>query len=118
MTGFAIVAAFMPFYCMAAVHERWLGMGPLPNAPIVEYLARSTSVFYALHGVLMFIVSTDLRRFAPILSFIVYSGILCGAGLLFMDCSIGMPRSWTIGEGPFVMAISLVMLALKKKAGV
>ena len=45
----AIFAVFMPYSWMKAVHG-WLGMGTLPNDPIVGYLARSTSIFYALLG--------------------------------------------------------------------
>jgi hypothetical protein len=48
---FALVAVFMPMSWMAATH-RWLGLGEMPTAPVVEYLARSVSAFYALFGAL------------------------------------------------------------------
>ena len=36
---FALVAVFMPSSWMASTH-RWLGLGEMPTAPVVEYLAR------------------------------------------------------------------------------
>ena len=36
---FALVAVFMPVSWMAATHH-WLGLGEVPTAPVVEYLAR------------------------------------------------------------------------------
>ena len=46
---FALVAVFMPLSWMAATH-RWLGLGEMPTGPVVEYLARSLSAFYAFLG--------------------------------------------------------------------
>ena len=46
---FALVPVFMPFSWMVATH-RWLGLGEMPTAPVVEYLARSISAFYAFFG--------------------------------------------------------------------
>ena len=37
---------------MAACHEA-MGLGPFPDAPIVEYLARSVSAYYAMLGGLL-----------------------------------------------------------------
>ena len=47
---FALVPVVMPLSWMAATH-RWPGLGGMPTGPIVEYLARSLSAFYALIGV-------------------------------------------------------------------
>ena len=56
---FALVAVFMPFSWMAATH-RWLGLGEMPTGPVVEYLARSLSAFYAVMGALCLVVAADL----------------------------------------------------------
>src|SRR6516164_8620568 len=48
---FALVPVFVPVSWMAATH-RWLGLGEIPIAPVVEYLARSLSAFYAVFGAL------------------------------------------------------------------
>ena|SRR5439155_5936070 len=41
VTAIALVPFVMPRSWMAMVHE-WLGMGVLPDKPVVEYLARTT----------------------------------------------------------------------------
>jgi hypothetical protein len=48
---FGLDAVFVPLSWMDATH-RWLGLGEMPTAPVVEYLARSVSAFYAVLGAL------------------------------------------------------------------
>ena len=62
----ALVFVVAPYSWMDAIH-RWLGLGILPSEPVVSYLARSTSAFYALQGGLVWVVSFDLRRHRPVL---------------------------------------------------
>jgi hypothetical protein len=99
----AIVPAIMPFSWMMAIH-RQLGMGELPQGPIVGYLTRSLSAIYALHGALLLFLSFDVRRFLPVVKCIVLLCIALGAGLLLLDIAVGMPPGWIIGEGPFLIA--------------
>jgi len=117
VTGLALFAVFMPRHCMATTHE-WLGVGKFPDGPIVEYLARSLSAFYAMHGGLMWLISTDPRRCAPLLTYVAWTTTVFGAGLLAIDSLAGLPLQWTAMEGPFVVVLGLVMLFLKTKARV
>jgi len=66
---FALVAVFMPGSWMAATHC-WLGLGEMPTGPVVEYLARSVSAFYALFGALCLVVASDLERYRPLVRFL------------------------------------------------
>jgi hypothetical protein len=100
----ALAAVVMPHSSMDAIH-RWLGMGPLPPEPIVGYLARSVSAFYALFGALLWMLSFDLQRHRPTLRFLGLATIALGAMLVGIDWVEGLPRFWRIGEGPFVMLI-------------
>jgi hypothetical protein len=61
---FALVAVFMPVSWMTATH-RCLGLGEMPTAPVVEYLARSLSAFHAIMGALCLVPATDLERYRP-----------------------------------------------------
>src|SRR5207248_57622 len=61
----ALVPVFMPFAWMAAT-RRWLGLGEMPAAPAVEYLARSASALYALIGALCLLLAADLDRYRPL----------------------------------------------------
>ena len=49
----AVPFVLLPVAWMDAVHDRGLGLGPLPRGPVVEYMARSLSVLYAGHGALV-----------------------------------------------------------------
>jgi hypothetical protein len=110
----AIVAVFMPRVWMAMCHE-WLGLGPLPDGPVVEYLARSTSMFYALFGGVLWILSGDVCRHARVIMGVGGAIFGCGAVLLTIDLRAGLPGWWVAMEGPFVMLMGLVYLGLAVK---
>lgn len=96
-SGFAVLAVFLPESTMAGIH-RWLGLGELPGGPIVGYLARSTSAFYALLGGLLWVLSFDVRRYRPALIYLGSSFLVFGIALLFIDWHEGLPAWWTIWE--------------------
>ena len=66
---FALVAVFMPVSWLVAAH-RWLGLGEMPTSPVVEYLARSLSAFYALLGALCLVVASGLYQYLPLVRFL------------------------------------------------
>ncbi|MHC4251397.1 MAG: hypothetical protein ACYS9X_19940 [Planctomycetota bacterium] len=109
----AIVAVFMPYSWMDAIH-RQLGMGELPSAPIVGYLARSTSAFYAILGGLLWFVSADLRRYRALLGYIGAALACFGAVWIGVDVVEGMPSFWTFQEGPIVVAMGSAILVLRR----
>lgn len=104
----------MPFEWMDSTH-RWLGMGELPRAPIVGYLARSVSGLYAFHGAFLLFVSLDVRRYLPLIRFVGLVGIFMGAILVGLDLASGMPVWWTTVEGPFVIVLSGIVLVLANR---
>jgi hypothetical protein len=110
----ALVPAVMPFAWMDAIHRR-LGLGPLPDAPIVGYLTRSVSAFYALHGVLVFFFSLDVRRYLPVVKCLAAVCILFGAGMLVLDIVVGLPLPWVLGEGPSIIILGSVLLWLARR---
>src|SRR5258705_7590942 len=95
--AFAIVPFLMPAKWMAAVHE-WLGMGVLPDKPIVDYLARYASAFSAFYGFLLLLLMRDVRRYAPVITFQAIAIIvLSGLGAIFA-WRAGMPAWWIIAD--------------------
>jgi hypothetical protein len=95
---FALVAVFMPVSWMVAAH-RWLGLGEMPTSPVVEYLARSLSAFYALLGALCLVVASDLERYRPLVRFLAAAVVLMGVVFTGVDLAAGMPLWWTAFEG-------------------
>jgi hypothetical protein len=112
----AVIPAVMPFEWMKEIHRR-LGMGELPEGPIVGYLTRSLSAMYAMHGALLFFVSLDVRRYRPVVQCVAVLCLAFGAGMLVLDQAVGMPRFWLLGEGPFVMALGAAILWLSAACG-
>jgi len=113
---FAAPCALMPYSWMDAIHQR-LGMGKLPAEPVVGYLARSTSAFYAVLGGLFWVLSSDLRRYRPALGYLAVAIILVGVMLLCTDFLEGMPLWWSLMEGPFNIGFGAAVLVLSFRVG-
>src|SRR6266487_6162614 len=96
---FALVPVVMPWSWMAATH-RWLGLGEMPTAPVVEYLARSLSAFYAVMGALCLVMAADLERYRPLVRFLGVAFALMSVAPLGVDLAAGMPWWWSASEGP------------------
>ena len=89
-----------------------LGMGELPDGPIIGYLTRSLAVMYAMHGAVLFFVSFDVRRFLPVVRFMAVLTVLCGPWLIALDVVVGMPVFWIVAEGPSLFILYCVVLWL------
>lgn len=116
LAAFAIV---MPTAWMEGIHAR-LGLGELPQAPIVEYLTRSLSALYAMHGALLLIIATDVRRYRPLVVWAALSSAGFGAIVLAIDLHAGLPTWWVLIEGPPLLGLGLLLgwlsLAIKEAA--
>jgi len=108
----ALAAVVVPASWIASAHGR-LGLGELPNEPIVFYLARSASAVYALHGAIVFFVSFDVRRYDPLIRFLSLAAIFHGALIVAIDAASSMPAWWTIIEGPCFAATGVAVLAVR-----
>ena len=108
----ALVAVVAPTPWLAWGHA-WAGLGEFPDAPIVAYLARSSSALYAFHGALILFLSTDVRRYGPLVSFLALGGIVHGMIIVGIDWMAGMPAWWTRMEGATFAAGGVVVLLLR-----
>jgi len=104
----------VPHSWMESIHAS-LGMGQLPDEPVVGYLARSTSAFYAIVGGLFWVVSFDLERHRRVLIYLGAATTCLGVVLFLVDWAEGLPRLWAIWEGPFVVAFGIVLLVLSRR---
>ncbi len=110
---FALVFVVAPYSWLDSIHS-YLGMGQLPDKPVVGYLARSTSALYAILGGLFWTVSCDLERHRLVLRYLGAAITLFGAALLVIDWWEGLPFLWKVWEGPFLMAFGLAILFLSR----
>ena len=114
----ALAAVVAPHAWIAASHE-WLGLGPFPVQPIVEYLARCTSVWYASYGLLLWFISCDVERYARLILFLSCVLIVQGIVIVGIDLAAGMPGWWTTFEGPCCSGLGAILLILQgKESGV
>ena len=113
----ALIPVVMPFAWMKEEIYRALGMGKLPEGPIMGYLTRSLSAMYVMHGALVFFVSLDIRRYLPVVKCLAVLALIFGSGMLVLDIMV-MPPSWTTGEGPFIIVLGGVMFWLAGQASV
>lgn len=93
----AFIAVVMPRSWMEVSHE-WLGMGQMPDGPLIMFLIRQASYTYGAHGILMWALSLDVDRFRPI---IILTGItfLVAAPVFFLiDYTYRMPLWWTLSD--------------------
>jgi hypothetical protein len=94
--------------------HRWLEMGEMPAAPIVEYLARSLSAFYALLGALLLLMASDIERYRLVVRFLAVTGVLMKAAFTWVDYAAGMPWWWTASEGPTGIAMWALVYSLAR----
>jgi hypothetical protein len=110
----ALVAVFMPQHWMDVGHK-FLGLGPIPDEPIVGYLARSASALYALHGAIVLFMSFDVERHERLIRFMALAALIHGAVIFGIDFSERLPALWRYGEGPAFAVTGLAVLWLLRK---
>ncbi|MCK5145127.1 hypothetical protein KAR48_00130 [bacterium] len=98
MSFLALFFVFVPFEWMTKLHEL-AGLGLMPAEPIVEYLARSTSIFYAFLGVIKLLAATDVHKYRSLV--LAISGFMLIFGMLFIviDYLAGLGVVWALAEG-------------------
>lgn len=109
--GLAIVAVVMPTSWMVAGAE-WADVAPFPDSVLTQYLARSASALYAMFGVLVLYIARDVRRHLDLIVVVGRLTIALGVLLTAIDFGIGMPASWSWGEGPPTVLVGWAFLWL------
>ncbi len=113
----AVAGVVMPPQWMDWLH-RQLELGPLPQAPIVDYLARITSAAYAAIGGLMLLASADLRRFRPFVTYsLVAPAVMAVTVWVAINFTAPAMRWWLLGDVVSAGLFCVVGLALQRRAG-
>lgn len=97
----AFLAVIMPHDWMASIHQR-IGLGELPDLPMVAYLSRSLSLFYAWLGLLVFRASFDVDHHLPWIRFFAITGLVVAVVQTVIDLFAPVPVWWLIAEGGFL----------------
>ena len=88
----------------------------MPTGPVVEYLARSLSAFYAVMGALCLVLASDLERYRPLVRFLGAAFALMSLVLLGVDLAAGMPWWWSASEGPGGVVFGALLFVLARPA--
>lgn len=113
----ATFAIFLPVDLMASIHDR-LGLDEFPDRPIVIYLARSTSMLYAVHGLVILWVAIHFERYWDFVPVIGGLHAAMGVIILYVDINAGMPWYWTAAEGGPIAAAGCLIVWMWQKANV
>jgi len=93
----AFFAVIMPRSWMEISHE-WLGLGQMPHGSVLMFLIRQASYTYGMHGISLWILARDVKRFRPLIILNGISYLLAAAVFWAIDYTSGMPLWWAIGD--------------------
>jgi hypothetical protein len=111
----AAPCALLPFAWMEAIHREKLGLGSLPDVAITQYMARSLSLAYALHGAVILGVTFDWTRYRPLVPLLARLHIAFGFAMICVDLSTGMPWWWAVSEGPTIVGFAILILTVNRR---
>ncbi len=114
MAATAVVPMVMPFAWMQRANDA-LGLAPLVDTPLAQYLTRSLSAVYTLLGVLTIYIARDVRRYRRLIVLIGWLTGALGLALAAIDFAVGMPASWSWGEGPPTVLCATAMVWLGRR---
>lgn len=109
----AFIAVVMPRSWMEVSHV-WLGLGEMPEGAVLMFLIRQASYAYGMHGISLWLLATDVKRFRP---FVILNGIsflLAGPVFVLIDYTAGTPMWWTLTDGPACGLFGAAMLWLSR----
>ena len=109
----ALTAVALPHSLMSDIHAE-MGLGVLPESPIVSYLTRTLSALYATYGPLYLFLVRDIPRYIDVIRFLAWTKVVFGVFLLLVDLTVGMPAFWTVCEGPLIVLLSAATIAVAR----
>ncbi len=89
-----------------------LGLGDLPDIPLMGYLTRSQPMLYGMTGVFTLIFASDINRYRVCVACWALCSVVTGGCLLAISWYEQMPGSWICFESPYLIPLGLTMLVL------
>ena len=93
----AFIAVVMPRSWMEIAHT-WLGMGDMPQGPLVMFMIRQASYVYGMHGLSLWVIASNVERFRLLVIFNGISFLIAAPVFFLIDQASGMPLWWTLGD--------------------
>jgi hypothetical protein len=93
----AFFAVIMPRTWMEVAHV-WLGLGQMPDGPIIMFMIRQASYTYGMHGISLWVISLNVDRFRLLVVLNGIAFLVAGPVFFLIDYTAGMPLWWTMGD--------------------
>ncbi|MDX6611859.1 MAG: hypothetical protein QOD75_1045 [Blastocatellia bacterium] len=110
----AFIAVIMPRSWMEISHA-WLGLGRMPEGSVLMFLIRQASYTYGMHGVSLWVISTNVKRFRPLILLNGISYLLAWPVFFTIDYSAGMPMWWALGDSTACGLIGVALLVCQNR---
>jgi hypothetical protein len=107
----AFFAVVMPREWMEATHS-WLGLGEMPDGPVINFVIREASYVYGMHGVTLWILASDVVRYRPLVIFTGIGYVVAGPVFFLIDWTSQTPWFWTVLDSVSCFTLGAVILGL------
>ena len=107
----AFIAVVMPRSWMETSHA-WLGLGQMPDGPLLMFMIRQASYTYGVHGLSLWLIASDVKRFRP---FVIFNGgafLVAAPVFLLIDLTSGMPLWWALSDPASCGLFGIALLSL------
>jgi hypothetical protein len=111
----AVIPIFFPTELMVEMHERF-GLGQLSRDRITEYLTRSASACYAMHGAVLLLLASDVRRYRMLIDGLYLVHFAFAMTMLGIDLYAGMPGWWTLAEVGTISVVAIIIFGTNQLA--
>ena len=93
----AFISVVMPRSWMEVSHA-WLGLGEMPDGPIIMFMIRQASYVYGMHGISLWVLASNVERFRPLIILNGISFLLAAPVFFAIDYTAAMPLWWTVAD--------------------
>jgi len=107
----AFFSVVMPRSWMEIAHA-WVGLGQMPDGPIIMFMIRQASYTYGVHGLSLWVIASNVERFRTLVIFNGFAYLLAAPVFFLIDYTSGMPFWWTLGDllGCGCLGVALLFL--------
>lgn len=109
----AFFAVIMPRSWMEVSHA-WLGLGQMPDGPLIMFMIRQASYTYGMHGISLWVLASDVARFRTLVLLNGIAYLLAAPVFFLIDYTSSMPWYWTVMDSVGCGFFGAVLLLLSR----
>ena len=110
----AFIAVVMPRSWMETSHA-WLGLGDMPDGPLLMFMIRQASYTYGVHGISLWVIASNVERFRPLVLLNGISFLVAGPVFFLIDYTSGMPLWWALADPLACLFFGAALLWLSRR---